>query len=330
MRRLALTLAGAGLALAAATLTMPPGSVQDGGPVLQVEPTMNGTPPGQPPDPAPGRDACLRPDLWPTVWDRMDVFGQAYQFFAASGWSDRQLSRCFSNLRDAGKALSIAVGSLKPHCPTADACWESVVPSLRRMRALGADVAYLAIDEPLTTGHATYDHAVKETGRFVRLARQEFPGVGVILQEAYPHHDVATLAAFVADVDRAAESLTGRGIQYLQLDHDWKRGGTASDVAALQRAVRDRGVKFGVIFWRADPALTWREGLLRQAELYREYGASGVVPDMYAIINWTGSPSATLPEWRSPDAAEPPFMSAVRDFIVAHVPPRATASRGVR
>lgn len=316
MRTAAGVIVVAGVALLAVADSRPDGS---GGrqPVLLVEPTMNGDPPGLTPDPAPGRDACLNPRGWPIVWDRMDLFGQAYQFFAA--WSDAELSQCFVNLRHAGKRLVVAAGAIKPHCTTAGACWGGVAPTLRRMKALGAEIAYLEIDEPLTTGgQPVFGHAVRETARFIHLARQELPGAGVILQEAYPHQDASTLRAFVGAVDREAEALTGLGIQYVQLDHDWRRGGTGTDVAGIQDAVRSHGVGFGVIFWRADPSLSWEDALMKQGTLYRRYRRDGVFPDMYAVINWTGSPEVTVPEW--PVGGRPTFLQAVRAFVTEHVP----------
>jgi len=310
-------IAAAGLMVAVA-LALGSGDRGLGRPLLLVEPTMNGDPPGQTPDPAPGRDACLNPRGWPAVWERMDLFGQAYQFFAA--WTDAELSQCFLNLRHAGKRLVVASGAIKPHCTTAGACWGGVAPVIRRMKALGAEIAYLEIDEPLTTGgQPSFDHAVRQTARFIGFARQELPGVGIILQEAYPHQDAATLKAFVREVDRGAEALTGLGIQYVQLDHDWLRGGSGRDIAAIQDSARSDGVRFGVIFWRADPALAWEEALMKQAALYKGFRRNGVSPDMYAVINWTGTPEVTVPEWTV--EGRQTFLQAVRRFVMEQVPP---------
>jgi len=316
MRVKPLVTAAVGLTLAVA-LAMRSGDGNVRRPMLLVEPTMNGDPPGQTPDPGPGREACLNPRGWPTAWDRMDLFGQAYQFYGA--WSDAELSQCFVNLRHAGKGVVVAAGALKPHCASADACWEGVAPTVRRMKARGAEIAYLEIDEPLTTGgQSSFDYAVRQTARFIQRARSELPGVGVILQEAYPHQEASTLGRFFREVDREAEALTGLGIQYAQLDHDWLRGGTGPDIAAIQDSVRSDGVRFGVIFWRADPSLTWDQALMKQGALYLQYRRNGVNPDMHAVINWTGTPDRTLPEWTVQD--ERSFMSAVRDFVNLYTP----------
>jgi hypothetical protein len=132
-------------------------------PVFQVEPTMNGVPPGLPPNPTPLREACLDPGSWPTGWERLDLFGNAVQFFGAL--NDADVAQCVANVRNAGKQLVVAAGALKDHCRTADACWNGVAPTLRRMRDLGARIDYVEIDEPLTGSetYASYSYAVDQT-----------------------------------------------------------------------------------------------------------------------------------------------------------------------
>ncbi len=289
-------------------------------PVLEVEPTMNTNPI---PNGVPFRDACLNLDQWPTGWERADFFGNAHQFMAAL--SDDELSQCFSNVRSSGKLLVVAAGALKPQCATGEACWSQVVGNLRRFRDLGGTLDYLEIDEPLTTGQQPmdYTYAVQQTAEFIRLAREEFPGVGVILQEAYPHQSAATLRAFFGDVNNETNARTGSGIQYAQLDHDWNAGGTAADLASIQDSVRANGMSFGVIFWAAG-SFSWYDGLMRQGEMYRNWRRSGVAPDMYAVIDWTGSPTTTIPEW----AGHSVFMNSVRDFSNAFTPVQTSHGLG--
>jgi hypothetical protein len=268
------------------------------------------------PNGIPFRDACLNPGAWPTGWDRTDFFGNANQFMATL--SDGELAQCFANVRAAGKHLVVAAGALKPHCNSAEECWPYAAPNLRRFRDLGAVIDYLEIDEPLTSGQQPMDYAyaVQQTAEFIRLARLEFPDVKVILQEAYPGQPAWKLISFYQDVNNETIARTGWGIQYAQIDHDWNDdGGTPQDLAAIQDSVHSNGISFGVIFWAAGPR-SWYDGLMEQAEMYNCWRRFGVTPDMYAVIDWKGDPTDTLPEW----AGHYVFTNSVRDFANTYLP----------
>jgi len=309
------------LACGIASVTLDRAAFAQSRPILQVEPTMNTAPI---PNGIPFRDACLNTAQWPTGWDRTDLFGNAHQFVAEV--SDGELVQCFNNVKGAGKKLVIAAGALKPQCPTAAVCWSHVVGNLQRFDALGGRPDFIEIDEPLTTGQQpmNYSHAVEQTAEFIRMAREAFPGVGIILQEAYPHQTSATLQAYFRDVNNGAIARTGTGIQYAQIDHDWNAGGSMSDLIAVQNSVRANGMSFGVIFWGAGSS-GWYNGLMHQGELYRDWGRFGLAPDMYAVINWTGAPGTTVPEWAGPSV----FANSVRDFGNTYLP-FPTATHGLR
>lgn len=178
-------------------------------------------------DPTPLREACLNPQSWPTGWERAEMFGNSFQFFEA--WvSDAEIAQCFTNLRNAGKKLVVELGALKPDCQTAQACWNRAQPTLLRLAALNPPDAYLAIDEPITTGHPNFPHqdadfnyAVAQTVEFIRIARSWAPGLKFILHEAYPHLSATTVAQFYAAVHYGAINQTGMGIQFASLDWDW-------------------------------------------------------------------------------------------------------------
>jgi hypothetical protein len=165
------------------------------------------------PNPAPLRDACLNPSQWPTGWDRMTWFGNSIQYWEAWRQSaPAEVSQCFTNLRNANKTVVIELGALKPHCQTGQACFDQSLPTLAALVGLGmpTDKLYLAIDEPLTTGHpnfafgnggpyADFGTAVAETVNFIAAARVYGP-IKFILHEAYPtplhKHSICVLVGF--------------------------------------------------------------------------------------------------------------------------------------
>lgn len=294
-------------------------SAQSHNPAFQVMPTMkeNST------DPTAIRDACLNPSQWPTGWNRMDFFGGAIQYLEQM--TNAQLTQCAANVHNAGKKLVIQLGALKDWCPSSSQCWSAVLPILQRFRSVGFTFDYLELDEPLSAGVGSYSYAVQETGNFINLARTQYPGQKITLVEAYPLQQ-ALIINFFRDVNNAAKSLTGTGIQYAMIDHNWKAGGSLTGVSQIQNSVRSNGMKFGVIYWNADPGLSWYDGLMKQGLTYRNARAPlGVAPDLMAVENWTGTPTTTLPE----SNLSHPFVNSVRDFANAFAP-YPTSSYGLQ
>lgn len=281
-------------------------------PGLMVFPTEH-----HPNEPAPLRETCLYPDDWPTGWSRAFAFGNADSFWAA--WTNNnQVAQCLTNLRNAGMELWVEVGVLKDHCTTAAACWNNALPILRRLENLGASQMTLVLDEPLTGSepYASYSYVVDQTGYYIELARDEFPAVAIVLEEAYPHWPKNTLKNFYRDVNAQAINRTGWGIQYASLDHDWTQGGSKWHVFEIQQYVRAYGMGFEVIFWNAaHKSQGWEDGLIDQGEQYQAWRNIGVDPDVYAIQNWTGKPTETLSEWDQGS-----FTNSVRDFVHRFLP----------
>lgn len=282
-------------------------NAQSHSPALVVQPTMNssvGT--------APLRDACLNPNSWPTGFDRLDFFGNAYQFFEQ--WTnDTEVAQCFTNLRNAGKALVVGTWSLRPFCTTAQACWNDHSPQITRLMSLNPpSQVFLEIDEPVTHGGFDYSKAVAETVEYIRLARLQFPGLGIFLAEAYPAQSISTLTSFYNDVHYGVLAATGTGIQYAMIDHDWNASNDIGAIEAIANSVRANDMQAAVAFWDASPTLSWYDGLMSQGLSYRNYGFE---PDAYYVSNWTGSPTTTIPEANSGT-----FMRSVRDFSNTFLP----------
>jgi hypothetical protein len=181
----------------------------------------------------------------------MDMFSNAIQWFYAMSSSQR--AQCFSNLRAAGKLLGIGLGALKPECTTAQACWDVNVGTLNTFFGEGATLDYLIIDEPWS---ADFPHdepySVDQTAEFIRLARQTFPWVNIILQEAYPLHSAVGLSQFFTGVNAGAIARTGWGIQFAEVGHDWRNGFNLTDIEYIRDNVRSSGMKFSLIFWNSD------------------------------------------------------------------------------
>lgn len=298
---------------------------QDAGAAVQataeeflVFPKQNQPIQGQPyqVDPTPLREACLNPHSWPTGWNRATMFGNSVQYWEA--WTnDAEVAQCFDNLRASGKKLVIEMGSLKPHCQTAQACWSAVSGTLSRLSSLNPPLMLLAIDEPITTGHpdypdqdADFSYAVAVTIDFIAIARaaENFPNIGIMLHEAYPHLSPATLVQYYTQVNGGAINRTGLGIQFASVDWDWNApGGFVADISAMRDIAHTNGFGLSLLYWNARPhSTTWENGLMQQGFTLQN---NGFRPDIYAVLNFVNQPDQNIPE-----ATPGTFTRSVRNF----------------
>jgi hypothetical protein len=272
---------------------------------LTVFPTMNG-----PTGAAPLRDSCLNMNQWPTGAHRTNYFGNAIQYW--DQLSSGELSQCLSNLASYGIRPVIEVWALKWHCQTAAACFAGTSGGIGRLVSHGASNLYILIDEPLTGIGGNYSFAVQETAEYIRLVRSTYGNVGVILAEAYPTHSVSTLSSYFVDVHYTTAAVTGTGIQWAAVDHDWNQGGTPGGSAQIGQAAMSAGIGYAAFYWNANPSANWENGLMQQGWNYRN---ANVYPQMYLVSNWTGSPTATLPEWVGGR-----YMRSIRQFVNVFLP----------
>jgi hypothetical protein len=288
---------------------------------------------GPPWDAQPLREACLNPAQWPTGWNRATMFGSSYQYFEA--WTNNtEIAQCFTNMRNANKKLVIELGVLKPHCQTAQACLNAALPTLSRIAGLGIPDVYLAVDEPITTGHPNYpnqnadfNYAVAQTVEFIRLTLVLAPGLKFMLHEAYPHLPITTIANFYAQVHQGAINATGLGVQYASLDWDWNDTlqGTPmyvflDQIASLKSYVNSIGLPLSILHWRANAGMAWEQALIHQGNLLRN---AGIIPQMYGVLNFTNAPAQNLPE-----STPGTFMRALREFANVFLP-RSTSAFGL-
>ena len=281
-------------------------------------------------EPQPLREMCLSPSSWPTGWQRMTMFGNAINWFPA--WtSDTEIQNCFANLRNAGKELAIEINVVDESFSTADPSYQWWRAQLLRLAGMWGNNATmtLVLDEPLTLGTphgCSYSCAVTETGRYIQLARQDFPGIKINLEEAYPHWPWQTLANFYGDVNDQARNLTGVGIQYASIDYDSNDpSASIGDMAPLQNMINNVfGFGFHILFVAPPPSgLSWHDALMREGLQFRPWRSQGVNPQLYSIQAFNGGCCGSVnydPEYQFPENDPGSFSRGVRDFSLAFLP----------
>ena len=173
-----------------------------------------------------------------------------------------------------------------------------------KLRRNGADVQYVAMDEPYFYGHKnsapTACHESAET-----LARALVEGIAVV-RKYFPQVQIGSDEVLTQDrewVDELTawvdtyQRLTGEKLAFMHVDLGWKPGSVAN-LKPLAAALQRRGVPLGVIYDADDSNNNsdenWARNTIRHfTEVESELG---VRPDHAVIETWTRHPARVLPE----------------------------------
>jgi hypothetical protein len=165
-------------------------------------------------------------------------------------------------------------------------------------------------------------YGVAETVSFVAMMRQAYPGARLGDIEPYPALNGDELETAIHGIQKACAAQGIKGLEFFRLDVDWdlfeqRKLGSWVEVKRIGDVCRARGIAFSMIFWAADQprlasknvatARSWRDGVMRQAQAYRDVGGS---PDEIVIQSWLHTPEHAVPE-TSPET----FTASVLEFI---------------
>jgi hypothetical protein len=258
-------------------------------------------------------------DQWPDVLARTTSLGTSNGLAAAS---DADLATCFSAMASQGVQFTLETGVVNREATSGGALFATDSLFWRRSIGLGAPLSTLFLQEPLTSaegGALLYADVVRETTTWMAQVRRHFPGMTLILQEAYPYHSASALIDFIRDVNAAAEAQGIAGLDGFELDHDWNaRRWSVTDVYRINEFVRTAGMTFSIILWQSgrQPATDCDFGLRTLIQYLYMYSPGYVqhgpifAPDMWSVESWDPTPSAIVPE-----SGSCTFMQAVRDIV---------------
>jgi hypothetical protein len=202
----------------------------------------------------------------------------------------------FRRLYEWGIAVAIEAAALKEWDCRGELTTRLALEAIGRVRANGAPVRYLAMDEPLLAAGACSlpaDEAAARTAAIVLAIRREHPQMLVGDIEPYPFLSAARITSFLQALARA-----GAAPDFFHLDVDrvyaaQLRIDVAPDLRAIRDACQEAGVRFGVILWGADSSSEeeyWNDVL---AWAQQVGDAFDVAPDHYVFQSWAASPDGT-------------------------------------
>jgi hypothetical protein len=230
-----------------------------------------------------------------------------------TGASDEELKKVIDGLRGRHVALALDMLALTGRgdrvapngCGFHVEGYAAALQSLsvaKRFKALGANVVYFDMDEPLYFGHffsganachSSVDALIADVAEKVKQVRSQFPEVEI--GEAEPV--IAVTKFGLADLEKwldAFQVATGKRLSFLRLDIDW----TAQwqpQVIAVAQLLKRKGVQLQVIYNGSDHDKSdeeWTSRALANANAFE----AAVKPDVVVIQSWATYPKHVLPE----------------------------------
>ena len=249
------------------------------------------------------------------AWDaKIDVFKISPKMGSTIGPAD-QLTRINAFLKDRHIALAVSVGTILMDNanPVPGECGYGVegynrpgrnAIQFRRLKQLGIDVRYVAMDEPLTFGHYynkknacgfSIDEVARRVAVSIAEIRQYYPDVRVVDEEA---PQSMTAAQWNADFPKWLEAYrraVGEPPDAIMYDLNWSQP-WQTVVGPGERVARRAGVRMGIFLDGSGPGASDAEAVAAYKRNIQSVEASGLKFDLVDVANWTPHPSRNLPQ----------------------------------
>lgn len=174
---------------------------------------------------------------------------------------------------------------------------------VQTLKQLGANVSFVALDEPFAFGHI-YDGPQACHWSPEKIARQVESYIKVI-KSVYPDAVIGDIEPLWLGVDvqelvnwlDTYKAVTGSNFPSIDLDLDYARADWSTAAKQLEDAARARGMEFGVFYIGDAGDTTDAEWLNKAFERARQYElVAGGKPDRVKFQSWHDHPDYVLPE----------------------------------
>ena len=267
---------------------------------------------------------------WPQVAAHTSVFGLYAGWVADAPDSELSAAVSFINAHNmsielespALQALPTCGNGVEGYVPFGDSLQDLTLTYLRRLKTLGADVAYVKVDEPFFYG--TLQGVPGSCDFPVATAAAEVSQLAQIVGTVYPNAQVGDVEpvvnAYGEDVVSALTgwhdayaAANGKPFPFYIADIDFSFPSWPTLVKSLEVATHGAGLRFGIIYIGDPPDTSdaeWTSKVVSRFETYQ--GLSGGQPDYVLFQSWQKHPIYGLPE-TSPTT----FTGAIAAYLAA-------------
>ena len=246
--------------------------------------------------------ALFRPDApWSDVANRVTVF-KLYPFFTARS-SDEELTAVITDLRRRGIALALEARVLTDEAACKGDGGANTIKLLLRLKRLGADLRYLAMDEPMkhwrfvrSNCRVPLDAIARNIAANVRRFKAVFPEMKVgDIEPVGEFKEDPNLASDILEFLIACQESIGEPIAFFHSDVIWHSPWLALN-RRLERMLQGAGIRFGMIYNGTDRAVSDEQWANEAVSHFEEFEAEGQKPDAAIFQSWAAHPTRVLPE----------------------------------
>jgi hypothetical protein len=251
---------------------------------------------------------------WPRAMAHTHVIGMY------AGWvmtvSDQELQGvvAFLNAHDMGIELEApalqaqaACGELEGYVPYGESVHDVTLTYLQRLKALGAQVLFVKVDEPFFFGnvvpspqscHFSVAQVALAVGQYAQLVKTIYPNAEVgdvepIIAGVYAP-DVVTA---IGQWHEAYQAVTGAPFPFFFADIDFSNSAWPTIVKALEDETHQAGMPFGIIYIGDIGDVSDQEWSSKVVARFHTYqGVNGGRPDYVLFQSWEPHPQFCLPE----------------------------------
>jgi len=259
----------------------------------------------------------FRPDApWPKASSAISTFEISDELVYKRDISGDQLGQLFADIRRRGIDLLVGISPLVGG-EHVGLCGYSVegyslarglLNEVQRIKALGGEVKYFGLDEPLYFGHVfekKSDHfgcrlsiaqVAQQVADRLKTVRTVFPTARFgDVEPLMGFSDDTWLADLAAWFD-AYEAAAGEKLAFFRLDLGWDRPWQAR-IGPLTRLLREKGIPLQVIYNGDDRSKSDEAWIASAVAHFQEFESHGrPLPDAAIFQYWGEHPSHVLPE----------------------------------
>jgi hypothetical protein len=275
---------------------------------------------------------------WPRAMAHVGVVGMYAAWITAVG--DEELHAVVAFLKAHHMGIEIEAPALQApeecgsgvegYVPWGMSLHDFTLAYLERLKAEGAQVPFVKVDEPFFFGTVTGDprachwpmaEVALAVGQYAQLVHTVYPDAAVgdvepIIDAAYPPGVVTAMAEW----HETYQAVTGAPFPFFFADIDFSNAEWPTIVKTLEEAAHQRAMPFGIIYIGDQLDASDGEWAAKAVARFQTYqGEYGGRPDYVLFQSWQPHPRLCLPE------SDPTTFTGVLDAYVT-----ATAGNGGR